>query len=110
MPSKLVFFLPTAIKVLLRKKYYLKTSHDHVYVPELIAKIRKFVEGENKQMRYIYLLTTKVYKYQNNLPVEVADFLPLEIFNPTLPLKCNYNKQTPPKLWKSREQNSYLDH
>lgn len=51
-----------------------------MYVPKLLAKIRKFVEEENKQVRYIYLLTTRVYKYQN-LPMKIVDFLPLEVFN-----------------------------
>ena len=78
--------------VLLRKQYYPKTSYDHVYVLELLAKIRKFVEGENKRMRYIYLLTTRVHKYQKNLTMEVVDFLLLEVFNPKLSPKRNHNK------------------
>jgi len=65
-------------------------------------------------MRYIYLLNTSVHKYQNNLPMETVDFLPLEIFKPKLSLKRSYKKQTNKNCRKAGSKTvtktiSYLD-
>lgn len=49
------------------------------------------------QKRYIYMLTTRIYKHQNSLTLETVDSLALDVFHPRLSWK---------KRKKTKEQNS----